>query len=319
MATPRRIDPGLVAVTPATNPFRRAIRDASMATAMRGHWNAVHRADCACAAGLAGNAGFRRNQAAQSARSIADRLPLFARNNCQQIRDPGNQLFCGDAELAAAAEKLAHGHRGAARPPARSPACDRGERDLDSPAQSRLRHRRPDRDPHRGFRPGEGLPSQGDRGSRHDRARSRFRLSRGQHRGRRADLRGPVAGAYRDRAQQPGARPDRQAGPDRGTLCLRRIRPLDAGARSQMQSGRQGERAAQRARLRGRLSRRLSEAQGRRDRARPRAIRRRCSAGRSQPASPTPTPSISAPRGFTPPIRAAISSASTASTRSTAR
>jgi uncharacterized protein YecT (DUF1311 family) len=43
---------------------------------------------------------------AQSAPSIADRLPLFARNNCQLIRDPGNQLFCGDAELAAAAEKL---------------------------------------------------------------------------------------------------------------------------------------------------------------------------------------------------------------------
>lgn len=43
---------------------------------------------------------------AQSDRSIADRLPLFAKNNCQQIRDPGNQLFCGDAALAAAAEKL---------------------------------------------------------------------------------------------------------------------------------------------------------------------------------------------------------------------
>lgn len=43
---------------------------------------------------------------AQSDRAIADRLPLFARNNCQQIRDPGNQLFCGDAMLAAAAEKL---------------------------------------------------------------------------------------------------------------------------------------------------------------------------------------------------------------------
>lgn len=43
---------------------------------------------------------------AQSDRSVADRLPLFARNNCQQIRDPGNQLFCGDAELAGAAEKL---------------------------------------------------------------------------------------------------------------------------------------------------------------------------------------------------------------------
>ena len=38
--------------------------------------------------------------------SIADRLPLFAKNNCQRIRDAGNQLFCGDATLAAAAEKL---------------------------------------------------------------------------------------------------------------------------------------------------------------------------------------------------------------------
>ncbi|WP_375312409.1 hypothetical protein WHZ77_03515 [Bradyrhizobium sp. A5] len=43
---------------------------------------------------------------AQSDRSIADKLPLFARNNCQQIRDPGNQLFCGDAELTAAADRL---------------------------------------------------------------------------------------------------------------------------------------------------------------------------------------------------------------------
>ncbi|QDP22444.1 DUF1311 domain-containing protein [Bradyrhizobium cosmicum] len=50
---------------------------------------------------LSGAPGF-----AQSDRSIADKLPLFARNNCQQIRDPGNQLFCGDAELTAAADKL---------------------------------------------------------------------------------------------------------------------------------------------------------------------------------------------------------------------
>ena len=39
-------------------------------------------------------------------RSIADKLPLFARNGCQHNRDPANQLFCGDPELAAAAEKL---------------------------------------------------------------------------------------------------------------------------------------------------------------------------------------------------------------------
>ena len=45
-------------------------------------------------------------QSGPSDRSIADRLPLFAKNNCQQIRDPGNQLFCGDAELAAAADRL---------------------------------------------------------------------------------------------------------------------------------------------------------------------------------------------------------------------
>jgi uncharacterized protein YecT (DUF1311 family) len=45
-------------------------------------------------------------QSGTSDRSIADRLPLFTQNNCQQIRDPGNQLFCGDADLAAAAEKL---------------------------------------------------------------------------------------------------------------------------------------------------------------------------------------------------------------------
>ncbi|WP_346657328.1 lysozyme inhibitor LprI family protein [Bradyrhizobium monzae] len=45
-------------------------------------------------------------QSRASDRSVADRLPLFARNNCQQIRDPGNQLFCGDPELSAAAEKL---------------------------------------------------------------------------------------------------------------------------------------------------------------------------------------------------------------------
>lgn len=48
--------------------------------------------------------GFAQSGAAE--RAIADKLPLFVRNNCQQIRDPGNQLFCGDARLAAAAEKL---------------------------------------------------------------------------------------------------------------------------------------------------------------------------------------------------------------------
>ncbi|MCK1712830.1 MULTISPECIES: lysozyme inhibitor LprI family protein [unclassified Bradyrhizobium] len=45
-------------------------------------------------------------QTGRSERTIADKLPLFAKNNCQQNRNPANQLFCGDAELAAAAEKL---------------------------------------------------------------------------------------------------------------------------------------------------------------------------------------------------------------------
>ena len=43
---------------------------------------------------------------AQTAPSIADKLPLFDRNNCRQNRDPANQLFCGDPALANAAEKL---------------------------------------------------------------------------------------------------------------------------------------------------------------------------------------------------------------------
>jgi uncharacterized protein YecT (DUF1311 family) len=45
-------------------------------------------------------------QSGSSVPAIASKLPLFVSNNCQQIRDPGNQLFCGDAELAAAAERL---------------------------------------------------------------------------------------------------------------------------------------------------------------------------------------------------------------------
>jgi uncharacterized protein YecT (DUF1311 family) len=45
-------------------------------------------------------------QSGASDRSIADKLPLFAKNNCRQNRDPANQLFCGDPELAAAAERL---------------------------------------------------------------------------------------------------------------------------------------------------------------------------------------------------------------------
>jgi uncharacterized protein YecT (DUF1311 family) len=57
--------------------------------------------------------------------SIAERLPLFAKNNCLQIRDPGNQLFCGDPELSAAAEKLSAATEARlARLPDRLPAIE---------------------------------------------------------------------------------------------------------------------------------------------------------------------------------------------------
>src|SRR5262245_43752036 len=47
-----------------------------------------------------------RAAADNSDRTIADKLPLFAKNNCERQRDPANQLFCGDSGLAAAAENL---------------------------------------------------------------------------------------------------------------------------------------------------------------------------------------------------------------------
>lgn len=39
-------------------------------------------------------------------RSISDVLPLFNKNHCEKIRDPAEQMFCGDPELDAAAVKL---------------------------------------------------------------------------------------------------------------------------------------------------------------------------------------------------------------------
>jgi uncharacterized protein YecT (DUF1311 family) len=38
--------------------------------------------------------------------SISEKLPLFAKNNCDAHRDPANQLFCGDPGLAVSADKL---------------------------------------------------------------------------------------------------------------------------------------------------------------------------------------------------------------------
>jgi uncharacterized protein YecT (DUF1311 family) len=39
-------------------------------------------------------------------RSISDVLPLFNENHCERIKDPADQLFCGDPQLNAAAVKL---------------------------------------------------------------------------------------------------------------------------------------------------------------------------------------------------------------------
>src|SRR6266850_8155776 len=39
-------------------------------------------------------------------RSISEMLPLFDKNNCDEIRDAAGQLFCGDPELNAASARL---------------------------------------------------------------------------------------------------------------------------------------------------------------------------------------------------------------------
>jgi uncharacterized protein YecT (DUF1311 family) len=43
---------------------------------------------------------------AQDAHPLSEKLPLFAKNHCDSQRDPAGQLFCGDGDLNAAAEKL---------------------------------------------------------------------------------------------------------------------------------------------------------------------------------------------------------------------
>jgi uncharacterized protein YecT (DUF1311 family) len=48
-----------------------------------------------CAQGAPGSAG-----------QIAERLPLFAKNRCAELKDPAEQLFCGDPELNGAGARL---------------------------------------------------------------------------------------------------------------------------------------------------------------------------------------------------------------------
>src|SRR6202049_5349277 len=48
----------------------------------------------------------RAENPADSDRSITDILPLFVKNNCEEIKDPADQVFCGDPQLNAAAPRL---------------------------------------------------------------------------------------------------------------------------------------------------------------------------------------------------------------------
>jgi uncharacterized protein YecT (DUF1311 family) len=48
----------------------------------------------------------RAENPAGSDRSITDLLPLFSKNHCEAIKDPAEQIFCGDPELNAAAPRL---------------------------------------------------------------------------------------------------------------------------------------------------------------------------------------------------------------------
>ena len=48
----------------------------------------------------------RAENPAESDRSITDVLPLFVKNHCEEIKDPADQVFCGDPALSAAAPRL---------------------------------------------------------------------------------------------------------------------------------------------------------------------------------------------------------------------
>jgi uncharacterized protein YecT (DUF1311 family) len=48
----------------------------------------------------------RADNASDSTRSIADLLPLFVKNHCEDIKTPADQIFCGDPELNTTGTKL---------------------------------------------------------------------------------------------------------------------------------------------------------------------------------------------------------------------
>nr|WP_246754243.1 lysozyme inhibitor LprI family protein [Bradyrhizobium diazoefficiens] len=196
--------------------------------------------------------------------SIADRLPLFAKNNCQRIRDSGNQLFCGDATLAAAAEKLNTAIEARlARLPDRLPAIEENaiwirQRNLSCGIVGQTALRTDDFD-----RVKTCLLKVTEERAAIVRDPDFDCLAANTAAGAlicadpslalaETELNGEVLGLI--------GKLDPVA-----ALCLRRIWPVDERARSQMQSGRQGERAASGARSRGGLSLGTFEAQDRRD------------------------------------------------------
>jgi uncharacterized protein YecT (DUF1311 family) len=48
----------------------------------------------------------RAEEPADTNRSISDTLPLFGKNHCEEIKNPADQLFCGDPSLNSVATKL---------------------------------------------------------------------------------------------------------------------------------------------------------------------------------------------------------------------
>ena len=48
----------------------------------------------------------RADNTSDSSRSIADILPWFVKNHCEEIKTPADQIFCGDPELNATGSKL---------------------------------------------------------------------------------------------------------------------------------------------------------------------------------------------------------------------
>lgn len=257
-------------------------------------------------------------QSGASDRSIADKLPLFAKNNCRQNRDPANQLFCGDPELAAAAERLSAAIEARlARLPDRLPAIEENaiwirQRSL-------------------------GCGIVGQAAIRYDEVDQIRACLLKVTEERTAVLRDPdfdclaantAAGALI--CADPSLA---LAETELNGEVLGLIGKLDPNAArfAFAEYGRWTRERDRKCNLVGKENVPLAELSSRKvvsltlcgagptRSPRPKAIRRRCSAGRSRPNHPTPTPSISARRGFTPPIPAAISSASTASMRSTAR